>query len=264
MKKSLSLLAVLAVAGVIGNPAPVEASTRYVSALAGVSWFNDADINLIDDVPGLNPILTQAFDYNISAVAAIGCKSGNLRYEAEIGYQRNDLEGYSDVAEFPTFFGDMIPNMFGYQDNFDRARGMSIDKISGYSSLYTLMGNAFYDIPVGGDVEIYAMAGVGVAQANVHIDIDSTVYGEDIVTYSAEGTFTEWSQIQSAAAHTAVDTHETTLAYQLGAGIAIPISKGVKLDARYRYFATTDFNLNALFNTNISSHSALVGLRVDI
>ncbi|NTU97999.1 MAG: outer membrane beta-barrel protein, partial [Chlorobiaceae bacterium] len=100
-----------------------------------------------------------------------------------------------------------------------------------------------------GGVELYAMAGVGIAQVNIN----------------AEATIDYDISYSSGSVTLAVDTHETTLAYQLGAGISIPVSKGVKLDARYRYFATTDFNLNALVNVeDLSSHSALVGLRVDL
>lgn len=50
-------------------------------------------------------------------------------------------------------------------------------------------------------------------------------------------------------------TNNTNLAYQFGAGLAAPIGDKVKLDARYRYFTTVD-------SPSISSHSALLGLRV--
>ncbi len=61
-----------------------------------------------------------------------------------------------------------------------------------------------------------------------------------------------------------IDVTETTLAYQLGAGLAIPVSDGVMIDARYRYFATTDFDVVGVVETNVSSHSALLGLRVNL
>jgi len=61
----------------------------------------------------------------------------------------------------------------------------------------------------------------------------------------------------------------TAIAYQIGAGVAIPLSDTVKLDARYRYFSTgkiggiTTSQLT-ISDFNIISNSVLLGLRVDI
>ncbi len=64
-------------------------------------------------------------------------------------------------------------------------------------------------------------------------------------------------------------SHNTAFAYQIGAGVAIPVSKTVKIDARYRYFATAKFTnpfniyQNYVANdVNITSSSVLLGMSV--
>ncbi len=242
MKKTLLLLTFLAVAGMSGTPA--QAANHYVSALAGVSWLQDTDINYTsENVVSGGPIEHSVFDSGFTGVAAIGCDFGQTRLEAEAGYQQND-------------WGSMT---------------------NGKASVYSLMANGFYDIPLGGGAELYGMAGVGVAQVNLEggYTVD-TYFGEDSNDYQT---------IQSDQNY---KSHATTFAYQLGAGVTIPLSKGVVLDARYRYFATADFTFTGPsetyvgnvpyvgsdedltiwsdpgLNTNISSHSVLLGLRVDI
>jgi opacity protein-like surface antigen len=244
MKKSLSLLAVLAVAGVASSPAPADAANRYVSGLAGISWFNDSDASSQVQSPYYpysgSGIAT--FGSGFTAAAAVGCDYGSTRAELELGYQRNDLDPLRLYGE------DFSPNNDGY--NYEA---------SGKTSVYSLMANGFYDIELGKGAELYAMAGVGVAQVNLDLNITENSWsaGDPAPTAIQVATFS---------------AHETTLAYQLGAGIAVPVSKGVKLDARYRYFATTDFTLETpnpgffpyTLNTNVSSHSVLLGLRIDI
>ena len=53
------------------------------------------------------------------------------------------------------------------------------------------------------------------------------------------------------------------LAYQLGAGVAVPIGNNIWLDARYRYFTTTSITENT-FTYTPSTNSFLLGLRVGI
>ncbi|MCE1274730.1 MAG: outer membrane beta-barrel protein, partial [Chlorobiales bacterium] len=65
----------------------------------------------------------------------------------------------------------------------------------------------------------------------------------------------------SGTSGTPVNDNEMTLAYQIGAGVAIPLTSTVDLDARYRYFATTDFSTD-FGNLNVDSHNLLLGLRV--
>ncbi|NTW51461.1 MAG: porin family protein [Chlorobiaceae bacterium] len=54
---------------------------------------------------------------------------------------------------------------------------------------------------------------------------------------------------------------DTVFAYQIGAGVEVPIAKKTFFDARYRYFGTTEINTGITGSRSIDSHNVLVGLR---
>lgn len=157
---------------------------------------------------GMSWINESDIDSGFSGTAAIGCDYGDTRLEAELGYQTGSFEE-SDYALTET-----------------------INSVDADVDVYTLMANGYYDIDLGG-VDLYAMAGVGVAQ--VAVDVNDGAYKDN----------------------------ETTLAYQFGAGLAASIADGVMLDAKYRYFTTTEFDISGYgADGGLSSHSALLGLRI--
>ncbi len=98
---------------------------------------------------------------------------------------------------------------------------------------WSVLANAYYDISTGSGIKPYLTAGAGAAR----------VQFENLGLPGLR-----WSE------------HDNVFAYQVGAGVEIPISKGVKLDARYRYFSTAEFTLHNN-QSRLSSNSALVGLR---
>lgn len=123
----------------------------------------------------------------------------------------------------------------GYADyNLKRIDGTLLN---GDISFYSLMANACYDFNAGNRVTPYLLAGVGIAQGSMN------------------------NMRYTGSIAPSITEHETTLAYQIGVGVAIPISDSVDLDAKYRYFATTDFSTN-FGNLNVDSNSLLLGLRV--
>ncbi len=205
MKKNLSLLAAFLVVGFCATP--TSAADHYVSGMAGISWMND--IKMGDTRTATDQKLDMGS--GLTLLGAIGCDYGDYRLEAELGYQKNDIKNtkYTPVA-LPT----------------------ASTPTDGDVSVLSLMANGYYDFDLGG-VELYATAGVGVAQVS-------------------------FDDVKAEDETDAVTEHETTLAYQVGAGVAAPIADNVKLDLRYRYFATTDF----WEDTNVASHSVLLGLRV--
>jgi opacity protein-like surface antigen len=109
---------------------------------------------------------------------------------------------------------------------------------NGKIEVWSVLANAYYDIYTGGGVKPYLTAGVGAAR----------VQFEDL-RYAGYPRGTGWSE------------HNSAFAYQVGAGVAIPISHNVKLDARYRYFSTAEFTLNDGYQSRLSSSSVLLGLR---
>jgi opacity protein-like surface antigen len=212
MKKNLSLLAAFLVVGCWA--APASAADHYVSGMAGISWMNDMDSDYYYNYEGEDAGEDLGLGSGLTLLGAIGCDYGDYRLEAEVGYQKNDVK---DITY-----------------NYDGDDSASFD-MDGDVSVLSLMANGYYDFDLGG-VELYATAGVGVAQ----VSMDNI--GEDGDDYS-------------------YDASETTLAYQVGAGLATPIADNVKLDLRYRYFATTDFTVLGS-NMNVDSHSVLLGVRV--
>jgi opacity protein-like surface antigen len=216
MKKLLSLLGVIAAAGLL--TAPAYGADHYVSGNIGMSWFNDSSIK---DYSGGTEIAELNYSSGITVLGAIGCDYGSYRLEAEIGYQKNDIDALVTPDD---------SNMSLTAD--------ATTATAGEMSVLSLMANGYYDIDAGG-FEPYLTAGVGVAQVNID-DFRPETADED----------------------TGYTVHETTLAYQLGAGVAIPIGSNVMLDARYRYFATTEFSSILLGNMDVSSHNALLGLRI--
>jgi opacity protein-like surface antigen len=119
---------------------------------------------------------------------------------------------------------------------------------SGNGHVFSFLANGYYDLPVGKSIKPYVTAGVGLA--NVRF-ADLSFY-ENAPTY---------------------DMDSTALAYQIGAGVAVPVSKKVTIDARYRYFGTGLFNIPefavAVYNpvgceTSFHTHQVLLGMRVDL
>ena len=165
-------------------------------------------------------------------------------YDYEAGFD----SGITLLGAFGCDYGDYrLEGELGYQngdlDSIDfSGENYEYDDISGDITVLSLLVNGYYDIDLGSGVELSPTVGVGVAQ----------VKADDVELYDNGP---DWS------------ASEVTFAYQAGIGLGIPVSDGIMLDARYRYFGTTDFTIeysDYQFNTNMESHSALLGLRVNL
>ncbi|NTV93364.1 MAG: porin family protein, partial [Chlorobiaceae bacterium] len=75
MKKSLSLLAVLAVLGFAGTPA--QAADHYVSGMAGVSWMQDSAIGLFNVEEIFDTEVNLGYGSGLTLAGAIGCDYGS-------------------------------------------------------------------------------------------------------------------------------------------------------------------------------------------
>jgi opacity protein-like surface antigen len=128
----------------------------------------------------------------------------------------------------------------GYQRNdVDKLYGpFGTSNYDGKIEVWSALANAYYDIYTGGGVKPYLTAGVGAARVQF-----------EYLRFPGAPQSIGWSE------------HDSVFAYQLGAGVAFPISKGVKLDARYRYFSTAEFTLDNGNQSRLSSSSVLLGLR---
>ena len=255
MKKTLLLLTFLAVAGMA--PTSAQAAKHYVSGFGGISWMNNMDASEVyqNAAPGEDFSTNTDLGSGLALTGAIGCDYGSYRLEGEVGYQTNDVKSIEGFNRGVTT-GPYVIDAAGHTSATIPARGDV--------SVLSLMGNGYYDFDLGSKVELYATAGIGVAQVSFH-NINNV--------NNVEGSSAPYTV--AANNDPGLNTHETTLAWQVGAGIAAPIADNVKLDLRYRYFATTDFTIESIVNTessgnpvepvntNLSSHSVLLGLRVN-
>ena len=226
MKKTLSLLAFIAIAGMAS--APAQAATRYVSGFGGISWMQNMKLDNIYQAASFNRSIEYDLGSGVNLLGAIGCDYGSYRFEGEVGYQQNNLKSGVESVD-----GTLTPPY----------------AMKGDVSVLSLMGNGYCDFDLGQKVEFYTTAGVGVAQISFHHENDV------------------------ANPDPGYTGHETAFAWQVGAGFTAPIADHVKLDLRYRYFTTTEATfpdsgatakaLASMYNTSVSSHSGLLGLRAD-
>ncbi|NQU46086.1 MAG: porin family protein [Chlorobium sp.] len=172
---------------------------------------------------GLSAAPASAADHYVSGNAGI-------TWMNDVDYAGHKAEMEAGFALFGAIGCDYgntrLEGELGYvQNDVDKVDGANG---SGDISVISLMANGYYDIDTGGGIEPYVTAGVGFAQG----------HAESITNFGT------WN--------------ETTLAWQVGAGVAVPVADNVMVDLRYRYFDTTDM----LDDTNIGSNNLLVGMRV--
>jgi len=187
-----------------------------------------------------NETNTISTDTGYALSAAVGRDYGDYRFEWELGYSSQEATECVTDANISPLY----PMNKGARE------------IDGDINVLSFMVNGYYDIDLGG-IELSPFVGVGYAK------------------FEVDGCVPE-SNTSGNALHTSVGT----FAYQLGVAVSVPVSSRVKVDARYRYFATDDFQMympnadvpagvspldhGSYFNWSGESHSAMVGLRVTI
>lgn len=155
-----------------------------------------------------------------------------LGYEFDNGL-RIEGEFFYLTSEVETFevTKDLInvPDLVG--DRFD---------VNGDLSVAAIMANVYYDIPLD-HFAFKPYVGGGIGAAAIMADMDS---GPLLVAFDE----TSW-----------------TFAWQVMAGVSMPIDEGIVASAGYRYFAATETDMPDAFGDDysfsVSSHSFDVGLR---
>jgi opacity protein-like surface antigen len=114
---------------------------------------------------------------------------------------------------------------------------------------WSLMANAWYDFDLGLPVTPYVGGGLGMAMVKVSGDLGH-FEGDDVVLGRL------------------FERNDTVFAWQLGAGVSMPISDSAKLFADYRYFSANDAHLilepgfkGGNVDADFNSHSLMVGVR---
>lgn len=123
-------------------------------------------------------------------------------------------------------------------------RGSDVDKVSGVNGTgevdaYSAMVNLFYDFDFGGGVEPYIGGGLGMSQ--VSVDSVGPIGGSS------------------------VDDDDWGYAFQLGAGLAVPLNNRIKLTADYRFLSVQDLSYNTAAGTSVDGdyddHAIFLGVR---
>ncbi len=225
MKKTLSLFAVFAFAGL--SSTPVQAGNHYyVSGMGGASWLQN--IKIQSAYTSENYTDTYKMDPGLTLFGAYGWNYGRYRLEGEIGYLRNNFKSlvYSGLDEFGAPFSNTSYPM------------------KGHVSVLSLMANGYYDLPIGSSIKLYGTAGVGGAQVSYENVAQTTQnYG-----YSVKATTLAY-QIGLGVTRPVANHVTLDLRYRYFATPDFTVSWDYK---------GTDYSNN----TSISSHSVLLGLRV--
>lgn len=116
----------------------------------------------------------------------------------------------------------------------------SID-LKGDTTSTALLVNAYYDFSNTSILTPFVTAGCGFAK------VKSEITGSDA---AAE----EGIELQGSS-------DDTVFAYQIGAGIAYAVSETFGIDAKYRYFATSDLDFEGS-TVEFSSHNFYFGVRL--
>jgi opacity protein-like surface antigen len=232
MKRNRSLIIAAAIAAlaipVLCQAAPVRPGP-YFSAFIGAGGVSDAGAATTDfnSVPPTPFNDRVNFDPGINIGATGGYDFGIVRLEGELSYKHGDITSV----------------------NSQNAATQSLIRFvntNGSLGALAAMANTFIDLHSKGPVTPYVGGGFGFAALHL-----SDTFGTDTGTGQRSIVF--------------FSDDDTVFAYQLGAGLEIPLNRQLSLDLGYRYFATAKANFNSsqiATGFKFESHNGAVGFKV--
>jgi OOP family OmpA-OmpF porin len=192
------------------------------------------------------PVLAQSWDGQTYLTLQGGvAQQDEHRFTAASGakIQTQMKDGYVVVGAVGRQYGNVRAELEGsYRTNeVDRHRttGPALAGSSGKARVFAGMGNFYYDLITGGDFTPYLGTGLGVA----HVQLEK-------YATTANGTL--------------LDDGATVLAYQGIAGVNYRLTTNLSLNAEYRYFATTNVDVQSgaqKSSIDYHTHNLLAGLR---
>lgn len=228
MKKIMMGAAACALTSLFAGPALAAGTDGfYVSGNIGVAMPRDATLTS-PAAPGFSADVD--FDSGLALGLALGYKFGPARVEGELAYQKNDFDDITVSAGGVSISGAALTGV----------------PFSGDVKTTSFLLNGYYDFANDSAFTPYLTAGLGFAKVKASSDPwDLTGLGGGVIP--------GWSD------------SDTVFAYQIGAGLEYALSQTVSLDARYRYFATSDPSITIdgeNFDAEFASHNLLLGVRV--
>jgi|GEM_PF-2226729 len=239
-----------------------EAAQPYASLFGGVGFLNSQTMSghnyTRDTHASYTATSSQSVDTKFKTGFVLGGNAGiewgnGLRTELELALRQNSSKNRARLrthmkSQFPTY---LTTGDGGYAHTEGGAKITTLataqhgrdDIVSARLKLraWSLMANAWYDFDIGMPFTPYVGGGVGLAQVKISGDLDNTQLFQK---------------------------NDSVFAWQLGAGVSMPVAENVKAFVDYRYFAADSAHLKLEPNFNggsikgaFDSHSVMVGLR---
>lgn len=164
--------------------------------------------------------------------------NGNIDTELDAGYALTAALGH----DYGNLRGEIELSYRENEVDGHKLNGTAVSPSGGESSALALMANGYYDFDTQTQITPYVGAGIGFARV-------------DVKDYSAAGN------------NDVADGDETVFAYQVIAGLEYPVSPRTSLTGEYRYFATTDVDIDTNLggargsDVTFDSHSILLGVK---
>ncbi len=232
--KKMSLFTVVSVAFTPFVVAAQQNKTAgvYMSINGGASALNDSTLTITS--PEKKASL--GFDFEtkpgVAFSGSLGYKFGpNFSLEAEIAYQKNELDKLSNLELSVPSIQLSLPADIPIEGDINSTSGF-------LTSYYNLFNNSGFTP--------FISAGIGMNRTEFNI-----------------GTFTFPVNSQQRVYREAT-ADGTSMAYHVGGGFSYSFSTNVALDLKYRYVAAVDLELEDdydKFNFDYSSHNVYLGLR---
>lgn len=187
--------------------------------------------------------VSASLGWAVSAESNYEIDSGNINAEASflsfraassLGFQLKDGFAFELAGSYQNFDVDDVSGT-STGSNFTVVNNEG----EGSVSMYSLMANIKKEFNIEQPFAPYIMSGIGLGLHKAN-------------------------DVQGSGASNAVDGLGYALVYQFGAGIIYPVSDRTSLDLGYRYFGTSDTDIESNgvdFTADFSSHSLMVGVK---
>jgi opacity protein-like surface antigen len=176
-----------------------SAQGMYVSGNVGLTLVDDIDLTDDDNLlPGAD--IEMEFDSGWNVAGAIGYRMDNIRFEAEIGYQENDV------------------------DNVD-FRGRDVE-FSGDANVLSLLANGYYDFVNSSAWTPFVTAGLGMAQVEIS---DLNFAGSGLRSASEDDSVFAW-QIGAGVSYAISDMLDLEMKYRYLMVSDLEFEEGFEVD----------------------------------
>jgi len=204
----------------------------YVRLSGGLSLLNKSDAEATDPATSITTKWNDAVKYKngYAFEGAIGENAGKLRGEIAVGYQSNEVtEIYgSDIETIESSVKEMLLQ-WGFSDSFD--------DLSFKSTALTVMYNIYADYKMKGPISPYLMGGLGVAFVDMKFS-----FVENGVKFDSS-------------------YDKTSFAWQVGAGLGLKVTDNVSFDLGYRYFKTSNIDLENDARLSFGGSKIMLGMQ---